>query len=81
MHATVRQELDLDAVVSTINHNLHFLWLEVRRVIDELTGAAWYGIANMRADDYAKLATSYSDREVEYLKKLVLFSSSTRHAR
>ena len=62
---------DLEMVISTINHNMHFLWLEVRRVVDDQTGVCWYGIANTRADDVAKLATSYTEREVEFLKKLV----------
>jgi hypothetical protein len=63
--------MDLEAAVATINHNMHFLWLEVRRVVDEQTGEAWYGIANTQADEAAKLATSYTEREIEFLKKLV----------
>lgn len=62
---------ELEMVISTINHNMHFLWLEIRRVVDDQTGVGWYGIANTRADDVAKLATSYTEREVEFLKKLI----------
>lgn len=70
-------------VISTINHNMHFLWLEIRRVVDDQTGVGWYGIANTRADDVAKLATSYTEREVEFLKKLVRTdpSGAVRHCK
>jgi hypothetical protein len=78
-HWTPVTPADLEMVISTINHNMHFLWLEVRRVVDDQTGVCWYGIANTRADDVAKLATSYTEREVEFLKKLVRSNAPVLH--
>lgn len=45
--------------------------LEIRRVVDEASGTPYWGIANTRNDDLAKIATFYTPEQVILFKYIV----------
>ena len=61
----------LELFVRDINKKLDIMGLEIRRVIDEEVGTPYWGIANTRNDDWAKIATFYTPEQVILFKYIV----------
>lgn len=62
---TIAQALD------ALNSQLEPIGLEVRRVLDEETGEASYGIANLRDDELSRAAAAFRPEELERVRELV----------
>jgi len=57
--------------ISTINDQLHFVFLEIRKVVSEEDGRSYWGFVNARSDTHAQLATSYTAPEISFFKKVL----------
>lgn len=57
--------------VGNINHDLRFIFLEIRKARMETTGALYWGLVNTSADEYSQLCTAYSLQEIELFKLIV----------
>jgi len=63
--------IPLDQFVTTINEKLRFLSFDIRKIVSEDDGKIYWGIANTRNDSHAQLATSHTQPEINFFKKIV----------
>lgn len=61
----------LDEVISKVNHQLQFLFLEIKKGWTEEEGTCFWALVNTKADEYAKNAAPYEPKERDILKKIV----------
>jgi hypothetical protein len=61
----------LELFIRDINKNLEIMGLEIRRVVDEEIGTPYWGLANTRNDDLAKIATFYTPEQVILFKFII----------
>lgn len=62
--------------IRDINKNMDIMGLEIRRIVDEESGTPYWGIANTRNDDLAKIATFYSPEQVILFKFIVSLNNN-----
>jgi len=62
----------LESFITTINSGLNFLLLEIRKVVGEEDGKIYWGLANIKNDAHAQMATSYGIPEITLFRKIVL---------
>jgi hypothetical protein len=61
----------LEPFIATINDNLRYVSMEIRKTIWEEDGELYWGLVNVRGDDHVKTATSYNASELALFKKIM----------
>lgn len=56
--------------VNTINTKIRPLHLQIKKAINEVTAAQYYGLVNTAESDITRLSSTYSVNELEFFKKI-----------
>jgi len=65
------EPITLEMFLRTINKTIEFMGFEIRKIIGEEDGIAYWGIANIKSDDFAKGATALNAEQLNLFQLII----------